>query len=353
MFLRNAWYMAGWSRDFGSEAVVHFTILGEPLVIYRKQDGTLAVLQDRCPHRLAPLSVGQREGDDLRCMYHGLKFASDGRCVEIPGQDRIPPSLKVRSYPALERHSGVWIWMGEAGKADEALLPDFVGIDHPGWSMKPGRMDYRANYQLINDNLLDLSHIFFVHKDTFGAGDANLVRRAATYQPQLTPLPRGVRFERRVENGQPPPYLKGKVEAGDTWHSYDFLAPGVFLMSYQIYPPGTFARGAEAETPPSHAHYTCQAITPLTETTTSYFFAFGPSSRQPELTDLFYDLGVAAFNEDRAMIEAQQRVIDQSPGVPMIPLGMDGGASLFRSIMQRMMTEEAKPSTPAREPALA
>jgi phenylpropionate dioxygenase-like ring-hydroxylating dioxygenase large terminal subunit len=80
MFLRNCWYAAGWSKDFAVEQLYAVTILNEPIVIYRKEDGAPAALQDRCCHRLAPLSMGRLEGENLRCMYHGLKFAPSGRC---------------------------------------------------------------------------------------------------------------------------------------------------------------------------------------------------------------------------------------------------------------------------------
>ena len=90
MFLCNCWYVAGWSHDIVAGSLVSRTILGEPIVLYRKADGGVAALEDRCCHRMAPLTRGRIEGDDLRCMYHGLKFAPDGRCIEIPGQKLIP-----------------------------------------------------------------------------------------------------------------------------------------------------------------------------------------------------------------------------------------------------------------------
>src|ERR1700683_3001548 len=97
MFVRNCWYMAGWSRDFTRDELKAVTMLNEPIVIYRKNDGGLVALQDRCCHRFAPLSLGRLEHDDLRCMYHGLKFAPSGKCIEIPGPSQNPPaSLRAR-----------------------------------------------------------------------------------------------------------------------------------------------------------------------------------------------------------------------------------------------------------------
>ena len=169
MFVRNCWYMAGWSRDFARDELKPVTMLNEAIVLYRKSDGGLVALQDRCCHRFAPLSLGRIEHDNLRCMYHGLKFAPSGECLEIPGQSKIPPQAFVRSYPVVEKYSGAWIWMGDPARADESLVPEFVGVDDPRWAMLPGRMDYNANYMLINDNLLDLSHIPFLHRYSLGA----------------------------------------------------------------------------------------------------------------------------------------------------------------------------------------
>ena len=129
MFLRNCWYAAGWSRDFASAVLTPATILNEPIVIYRQTNGAAVALQDRCCHRFAPLSMGRIEGDDLRCMYHGLKFAPSGKCIEIPGQPKIPLQACVRNFPIVDKYSVAWIWMGDPSLADEALIPDFVGVD--------------------------------------------------------------------------------------------------------------------------------------------------------------------------------------------------------------------------------
>ena len=146
MFLRNCWYVAGWSHDIAADSLVSRTMLGEPIVLYRKGDGGVVALEDRCCHRLAPLSRGRIEGDDLRCMYHGLKFAPSGRCVEIPGQTMVPPRARVRAYPAVEQDCWVWLWMGDPALADPALIPAALGHDDPDWFMQTGQLAYEANY---------------------------------------------------------------------------------------------------------------------------------------------------------------------------------------------------------------
>jgi phenylpropionate dioxygenase-like ring-hydroxylating dioxygenase large terminal subunit len=167
MFVRNCWYATAWDYEIAPEAVFSRTIADEPLVLYRKADGQPVALEDRCCHRHAPLSEGRRVGDDLRCMYHGLRFAPDGRCVEIPGQTTVPDRARVRSFPAVERHSLIWVWLGDAAKADPELIPDAISLDHPDWNFKSGYMRYEADPMLVIDNAMDFSHITYVHEQTF------------------------------------------------------------------------------------------------------------------------------------------------------------------------------------------
>ena len=203
MFLRNCCYVAGWSHHIAADSLVSRTMLGEPIVLYRKADGGVVALEDRCCHRLAPLSRGRIEGDDLRCMYHGLKFAPSGKCVEVPGQDFAPSSAVVRSYPVVERDCWVWLWMGEPTLADPALIPAALGHDHPDWFMQTGQLAYEANYELINDNLLDLTHLSYVHEKTLGRNSMSW----GESRPQVTPIERGLRIARWVVNNPAPAYL--------------------------------------------------------------------------------------------------------------------------------------------------
>ena len=344
MFIRNAWYAAGWSSDFG-ETLETRTLLNEQIVFYRIADGSLRATEDRCPHRLAALSEGRVEGDNLRCMYHGLLFAPDGQCIRIPGQQTIPPSVRVRTFPVVERHSVAWIWMGDTDAADPGLIPDFQGPDHPDWAMIPGRMDYNANAQLIIDNLLDLSHIAWVHAASFGAGDPAMAEAWAEMPVSISTIDRGVRVQRWASDSPLPPYMAVTAgDRGDILTSYDFLVPGIFLLKTMIYASGTAAalvHGGTPEQPPLYQSFSCQAVTPLTDRTACYFFGFGPQSDHPEQAVAYRDLAVAAFTEDRTMIEAQQRVIDADPGRRMLPLAMDGATKRYEGIVSRLAKAEA------------
>jgi vanillate O-demethylase monooxygenase subunit len=342
MWIRNAWYVAAWSHEIAGDGLLARTIMNEPLVLYRTGNGSVVAMEDRCCHRLAPLSLGRREGDDLRCMYHGLKFGPDGRCIEIPGQTTIPDRAVVRGYPVVESGSWIWVWMGEAARADVSQIPSTIAATDPDWQIQMGCLDYAANYQLINDNLLDLSHLAFVHQNTLGKG----VPQWATEKPEIVRLERGVRFQRWFRSRGPSHYLGKPGDKFDTWNSYDFIVPGLFIQRPAWYPPGT-ADGCGGQAPPSSIEplFTrCddQAVIPVTETTSRYFYSAGGRSKNAsaELAGDIFRFTEVAFHEDKVIIEAQQKVISLDPSRPMLSLAMDGGPNLFRGIVRELMAAE-------------
>ena len=350
MCLRNCWYVAGWSHDFPEDGLIARTMLGEPIVLYRKSDGAVVALEDRCCHRLAPLSLGRQEEDALRCMYHGLKFAPSGKCIEIPGQSFVPGKAGVRAYPVMERDCWVWLWMGDPALADPALIPRALGHGDAGWIMRTGELAYKANYELINDNLLDLSHLSYVHAKTLGRnsmawGDS---------RPHAARLERGLRIERWVVDNPLAPHLGRPADARtDSWQSYDYMAPGVFLLTSKFYPPGAAAACNLAAPGPDREPFwvslTSQAITPIGEKQSIYYFSscLARERANGEQADAQIELFRRAFNEDNAMIEAQQRVIDQTPEPRMLGTVSDGALNQFRQLMARLIEEEAVPRSPA------
>ena len=339
---RNAWYMAGWDRDVAPGEVVAATILGQPLVLARDEAGVPFALEDRCPHRAAPLSMGRCEAGGLRCLYHGVRFAADGRAVEIPGQDHIPAALRARAFPVVERHAAIWVWMGDPALADPAQIVDFVGYRHPDWAMTPGRLDYEAPARLIHDNLLDLSHIAYVHKDTFAGGSEASADGWLSARIVNSTLPNGVRVDRAMAGMPPNPNGgAGGEDDHDVWSRYEFTVPGVFLLTTERYPPGTMdaADQQRCEGKSVFDTFTCQAVTPLTAETTCYFFAFGPRSANAGMQDFFADLGLRAFNEDKRMIEAQWRTM-QATGTKIMPLAMDQAVLRYEAVNRRLLAQE-------------
>ncbi|MGZ8281687.1 MAG: aromatic ring-hydroxylating dioxygenase subunit alpha [Allosphingosinicella sp.] len=339
-YVRNAWYVAGWSGELPESTPTAMNILGEPIVLFRTPAGRIAALEDRCVHRLAPLSLGRCEGERLRCMYHGLLFDPDGTVVEIPGQDMIPPKARVRSYRVVEKHSWIWVWMGDPARADEALLPPAVGLDEPDWILGHGQLDYETEARLINDNLLDFSHLSFVHANSFGASETWARRR-----PAIEPLARGVRFGRWItdEKRRAPGF--GEIMQ-DGWSTYDFLVPGVLLMWSGSFPVGTAEKFDFG--PPDLAeatfgvNFTSQAVTPMTGRTARYFFSWGPHKdfADEALRDTLMGIADMAFNEDKRIIESQQKVIDRTPDPQVMPTSADKGVTLFNRLVEKMAREE-------------
>jgi phenylpropionate dioxygenase-like ring-hydroxylating dioxygenase large terminal subunit len=336
-YVRNAWYVAAWNRDLGVAKPFAISILGEAIVIYRSETGRLAALEDRCVHRLAPLSLGRCEGDQLRCMYHGLLFDPDGNVVEIPGQDLVPAQAHVKSYAVVDKHDWIWVWMGHAANADETLIPPAVGLSDPAWILGHGQMDYAAEARLICDNLCDFTHLSYVHANSFGSSET-----WATSRPTVTPLQRGVRFERWIENEPRLSAVTGEETRVDAWSSYDFLVPGILLMQSGAYPTGTAEKlgkvAPDPAMPATGVTFTSQAVTPLTDKTARYFFSWGPRSDQGDeaLRDLLMGIADMAFTEDRLMIEAQQRVIDASPNARIMPTSADKGVTLYNRLVERL-----------------
>jgi len=351
--LRAAWYMAAWRSDLPATGILPTLVLNERIVIYRGSSGKLFALEDRCAHKLAPLSFGQVEGDQLRCMYHGLKYNSSGQCIHIPGRESVPPAIRVKSYPVEEAHSAIWIWMGELARADAALIPPFQGTDHPDWAMIPGRMDYEANFSLINENLLDLSHVPFLHRNSFGGGRESPTmggREAPVEKQETTELERGVRTFRTVENAPVPPFLREQSgPLADHVTTSDFLVPGVLLLTGELFKPGSLARSGGHRPDDDlllHRNFSCQAVTPRTDRLTTYFYAFGPWRRHAAGAEMFAKIGAVAFEEDRAIINAQQKVMDASPGIKPMLLHMDSLAAKYNRVLQRLAST-ARPESAA------
>lgn len=357
MFIQNCWYVAAWSQDIAENQLFAITITDKPVVIYRTADGDLVALEDRCCHRAAPLSLGRLEGSDLRCMYHGMKYDRRGVCIEIPGQSLIPPKARVRSYSVAERHGWVWVWMGEVADADTSLIPPAVGPEDSRYNLRWGQMDYQANYQLINDNLTDFTHLSYVHPNSFGTSE-----EFARTRPSVSVIPRGIRVQRWVFNAmldesdtRPE---RGQIAGNELWQTYDFLAPGILLMYNAAYPPGTADRFNReqpdaAEVPPLSCSFTSQAVTPMTEKRSRYFYSWGPNRHEGSdaVADSMMAVAQIAFGEDLRMIEAQQLMINLEPNRPEVLTSSDAGPMRMRRIIEELCIADRRPPTPVSQSA--
>ena len=337
-FIKNCWYVAAWDHEILADTLLQRTICDQSIVLYRKQDGSPVALDNRCCHRHAPLHLGRKEGDCVRCMYHGLKYEPSGRCVEIPGQAMIPVKLAQRSYPVVQRKRWVWIWMGDPALADESLIPDTFSLADPKWRWKPSYLHYKCNYLNIADNLLDFSHLSYVHEKTFG-GSSDIAEVKAT----TTRLERSMRVVREVPNTVPAPYhqrlgeFPGKVNRRFT---YEFFVPGVLLLEGLVRP----VEDAEDDDRRALRFHSCQAITPETESTTHYFFMQAHNFRLDDavVTESIEQSQRQAFIEDKTMLEAQQLTIDS--GVPMVAIVADQALMQYRRLVDDLIAREAKPA---------
>ena len=237
-FVRNAWYVAAWQHEIAAGQALARTVLGTPVVLFRTADGAPVALEDRCCHRALPLSMGRVLGARIECGYHGLQFDATGACVLVPGQSSIPPGARVPCFPLVERDRLVWIWMGEQGHMDPDEIPDFHWLDHPDWRAKPSYLHIGCNHQLLIDNLLDLSHLPFVHPTTLG-------EMGVAETPAATErTPRGVRTVRWIVDRPPPPMLAklgGFTGNIDRWQIVDFIAPSAVILDVGGAPTGTGA----------------------------------------------------------------------------------------------------------------
>jgi vanillate O-demethylase monooxygenase subunit len=167
MYIRNTWYIAAEPHEVTTRPLAR-TILEQPVVLFRTESGKVVALFDRCPHRFAPLSIGRVVGERIQCGYHGAQFDVTGACALVPGQDVLPPKATVTSYPIVEKHGYIWIWMGDPeGAADTSSIPDFLyRSGDPAWDGGYGHFEsIQANYNLINDNLFDITHAEYVHPE--------------------------------------------------------------------------------------------------------------------------------------------------------------------------------------------
>ena len=338
MFLKNFWYVAAWSHELVGTPLGR-VILNEPVVLFRDANGDPIALEDRCPHRRVPLSMGKVvEGGLLQCHYHGLRFDKTGSCVRIPGQEMIPPTAKARSYPVVERYRWVWIWMGDPALADAATIPDYHYLDSPDWGAKGTLFHVNANWQLIVDNLLDLTHLAFVHETTIG--NAAVAENAAV---KVKRSPNNVMVTRWIiDKPAPPTYVKaGNFTTNvDRWQIIDFVPPAFLRLSVGATPTGTGA--PEGRFVDGIHMRNLNAITPETETTTHYFWAQAHDFdvRNAQLTDMIFEQVKTAFLEDVAVFEAQQRVISANPNAPQIDINADAGGIQARRILDRLHQDE-------------
>lgn len=340
MFLRNCWYVAAWNYELIDGAMLSRRILGDKILFYRGESGKVVALDDRCCHRGAPLSMGRCEGDDVRCMYHGLLFAPSGKCIQIPGQDKIPPSLVVRSFPVHEKYGLIWVWTGDPAAADPDLIVDLPYMVEPQWKGIPAYLHYDANYLLIIDNLSDFAHLAFVHTNTLGGSEEYAFK---TKPVAVERLEDGFRVERWNMNA-PPPYhrkvIPNKNDNVDRRNVGHMRIPGIFSLETTFAPAGSGAEKGNLEG--ARQYRNCQFMTPETERTTHFFHVYLNDFEDGDhnISRSLHDSLIEGFMEDKHIIEAQQKLLDADPEFELKAIGADAPLSHFRWTLDKMINAE-------------
>lgn len=341
-YLRNAWYIAAWANEVLPGKLLARTFLDEPVVMFRDASGQPRALADRCPHRFAPLSAGQLRdgGQSVQCGYHGLRFDGTGQCVFNPhGDGRIPKAARVRAYPLVERYSALWIWMGEPGRADPASIPEFECLDPKEWAVGTGYMIVDTHYEIETDNILDLSHIEFLHP-LFSSVAVSRAKIEVTSEGNTLWSKRFISDDRDAPDficeafGVPP----GTVI--DRWLEVRWNAPALMLLWV-----GGVAAGRPREE--GRVEPSAHLFTPASASSTNYFYtasfprALGPNA-EAMAQERVQQIRGPFEHEDKPMIEAVARRMGGADLWSLNPVLLPGDAAAVRArrVLQQLVAQE-------------
>jgi len=333
-FIRNAWYVAAWDQEVDRSPLAR-TICGTPMMFYRRLDRRVVAMRDACPHRLLPLSMGIREGDSIRCLYHGLKLGPNGMAEEMPlKDDRVVPGLCAETYVVAEKHRFVWVWVGEKERADEALIPDLWPCSAEGWVFDGGYSHVKCDYRLMIDNLMDLTHETHVHSGSIG-------------QPELMEAPITTHVEgdrvivtRWMAGIDAPPFWRGALKQEgpvDRWQICQFIPPSNVIIDVGVAP---VAAGATIEKHDQGVRgFVIDSMTPESEGSMHYFWGMARSFDIDDVgfTGRFKRQQGGVFAEDVVVLEAQQRSMLANPDLKLRAFNIDQGGVRARQIIDRIV----------------
>ena len=330
--VRDGWYLGAWAEEIG-DTLQRRWITDIPVCFYRLPDGTATAVEDRCPHRKYPLSLGHLDSDGtLQCDYHGYRFDGRGVCVGVSEQaDR--PKAALRRFPLVERDGAVWIWPGDPELADETLLPDTSWLTDPRWTHVQGVVPLKARHILLVENLLDLTHETFLHPTSIGNA------AVAATPIDVTVDGDRVAFSRRMTGIQAPPFYEkscGLTSPVDRWQDGEFHPPGVFVLHIRVAPTGT-------EEPEGFHMKVLYGLTPARGNETHDFYALGRDylTDDAELTEFQHKQQLAVMQEDVDALEAQELMYATDPGGGAeSSIRSDLAALRGRRALSKMLTRE-------------
>lgn len=341
-FPMNRWWVAGFSWELTDQPLGR-TLLGCPMVLFRTPDGRISALEDRCSHKELPLSLGTLEDRGLRCGYHGLLFDTSGRCIEIPGQERIPARTTLRRFPLVEQDQILWVWIGRDADATPTDAPPAYRFhDDPAYRFGGRAFHYDTPWQLIHDNLLDLSHLGYVHLKTVG-GNPGLHMQAPTVV-HGDGVSQPLRVVRHMPGSVPPPTYQAAWpwQGGhiDRWQEIEFQVSHLLIWT------GAMEPGSGRYDDPDRAGFHMRGfhgVTPETETTAHYFWtiATNPHPDKDNVTQLVIEQTEATFLEDKVVLEAQWRNQHRFAVRQQVDIHVDAGPNRARRIVRELIARSA------------
>lgn len=328
-YVLNLWYLAAWDDEIPASGMLARTLLDERWLVLRTDEGEYAMLRDRCPHRFVPLSAGRFDGTLVHCAYHGLGFDTAGKCAHNPFPAPPPAHARVDTMPVVHRHRGLWFWPGDAGLADPALIPDFAFVDRPG--MQRGHLEIAGNYELMTDNLMDLTHAEFLHTRSFGVNGSIFEGR----QSVLTDETGAIWNNWDMEAVEPPVWAAALVPAGarvDQWLHMRWHAPASMALTVGLARSGS-ARADMIVPQMINPHI----ITPRTRSSCHYFFDHEDTEQAAAMARQVF------VEEDEPMIEAAQDALGETDFWDARPaiLETDAGAVRARRRLMQLRRAEA------------
>ena len=341
MHPKNTWYVACTPSELDGAKPLGRTVCGERLVFHRGPDGQPVALEDWCPHRGAPLSLGRVEDGQLVCGYHGLVMGCQGRAVSMPGQ-RVQNFPPVRRFPVVERHGFIWLWPGDAARADEALIPHLAWAEDPEWAYGGGLYHIECDYRLMIDNLMDLTHETYVHATSIGQKEID--------ETPVTTKTEGehVITSSFMDNVMAPPFWRANLRGNhlpddqpvDRWQVCHFVPPSHVMIEVGVALAGK--GGYHADPKDKVYSIVVDFITPETDTSMWYFWGMARNFRAADaaLTAQIRDGQGRIFAEDTQMLEQQQRNLLQWPGRRLLKLNIDAGGVHARRVIDRWIAAE-------------
>ncbi|MGY4225006.1 phenylpropionate dioxygenase-like ring-hydroxylating dioxygenase large terminal subunit [Bradyrhizobium sp. USDA 4503] len=345
-FVKNAWYLAAYGEEVGRELLAR-TVLGKKLVFYRTTAGVPVALDDRCAHRSFPLSRSTLDADTIVCGYHGFRYDAEGNWVEVPSQPKCPKGVGIRSYKLVEQGPLIWIWMGEVADANPSLIPDLSWMHSADWEWTKGQMDVKGNYIGLHENLIDLTHLSYLHANSLGSPEY----ARAPFNVDLSDTTFAV--ERLVTPVKLPPIWSQSTPLGDTktgarFARSEFVSPALHLTSARIY---------DTAHPEHERRYyglkVAHLITPINNGECRYFAIIGRDFAlgNVEVRDFFHNSLYAILNEDRYGLELIEPIVaERDEEFFEVSVASDAAAVAMRRYIKTLALQEQEAG---RRPAVA